>query len=380
MSCCNKSSKNCKYNIKTYGTCDVSHITLEGNDRTTLNWSEISVPEIMQIPDLKPDIEHLDQVYVDAAIDCTKLIETPFAYKPYPRLATDYEIATVGDIVTAATAISITAVVTAVNAVLAVATLPVIPEVAALQDALTAVQTAFTNLTTALTNLNLVLAATCVLAYAVVAAVKALQAALLALQVALAALLAAANALLAALLSAFPLVYAIVAPLVATLTTAVNAVVADVVDVLSSILSVLAVFGFTYAFEIIPNEEGTYLSGRKLIVQGYLKQKVVYTALVSTQTVHSACRIIPFSAYIIPYASFTGLTYKENLVVVTDEDTCDTAIINGFLFDPEESLVVNLDEDFTVDACIEDIFAYAVDTRNIFKNITLFLYAKPQVV
>ncbi|WP_455539206.1 hypothetical protein [Terrisporobacter sp.] len=42
-----------------------------------------------------------------------------------------------------------------------------------------------------------------------------------------------------------------------------------------------------YACGLIQNAEGTYLTGRKLIVGGILKQKIVYTAEVENQSMHS---------------------------------------------------------------------------------------------
>lgn len=113
-------------------------------------------------------------------------------------------------------------------------------------------------------------------------------------------------------------------------------------------------------------------------MEGVLKQKVVYTALVSSQTVHSVCKIMPFSAYMILYASFVGLTYTENLVVLEDPAVgCVTITVNGFLYNPAIPLEVDHCEEFDVNICIEDIFAYDIDKRNIFENVTLFLSAKP---
>lgn len=80
---CNKKTCECDFNIKTVGICDVTKLDMDGSKKETLNWTEISVPEILPIPTLKPDIENIDQVYAKAVINSTKLIETPFAYKSY---------------------------------------------------------------------------------------------------------------------------------------------------------------------------------------------------------------------------------------------------------------------------------------------------------
>lgn len=91
------------------------------------------------------------------------------------------------------------------------------------------------------------------------------------------------------------------------------------------------------------NQEGTNITGRKLVVEGLLKQKVIYTAAVEQQSVHSAHFDVPFSAFIIlPYN--TPLTQK-----------------------------------YKIEACIEDIFVCRITARQVFKNITLFIKATPLV-
>lgn len=97
------------------------------------------------------------------------------------------------------------------------------------------------------------------------------------------------------------------------------------------------------AFVPAENQEGTILTGRKLVVEGLLKQKIIYTAAVKQQSVHSSHFDVPFSAFIIlPYN--TPLTQKYKL-----------------------------------EACIEDIFVCRITARQVFKNITLFLKATPLV-
>ena len=127
---------------------------------------------------------------------------------------------------------------------------------------------------------------------------------------------------------------------------------------------------------LIGNAEGTCLSGRKLIIEGTLKQKIVYTAEVDTQSVHSAHYEVPFMAFIIPYAKFEGLTYQKNIEVY-DPVTNGPIFINGYVYDPSVGIAVDLCEEFNIEKCIEDVYVYALDPRRIFKNVTVFLKAKP---
>lgn len=91
----------------------------------------------------------------------------------------------------------------------------------------------------------------------------------------------------------------------------------------------------------LTNEECTDLTGRKLIIEGVLRQKIVYAAAVKEQSVHSAHFDVPFSAFIVL-------------------SPCDP-----------------LTRKFKIDACIEDIFVTAVTPREIFKNVTLVIRALP---
>ena len=88
------------------------------------------------------------------------------------------------------------------------------------------------------------------------------------------------------------------------------------------------------------NREGTKLTGKKLIVEGVLKQKIVYTALLPDQPVHSAEFDIPFSAFIV----------LENSAELEDK--------------------------YCVETCVEDVFVKVFNKREIFKNVTLLLRAK----
>lgn len=87
------------------------------------------------------------------------------------------------------------------------------------------------------------------------------------------------------------------------------------------------------------NLEGTRLTGKKLIIEGVLRQKVVYTAEVAEQSLHSAHFDVPFSAFI---------------VVPADTELTDR---------------------FRIQHCIEDIFACKLNKRQIFKNVTFFIKA-----
>ncbi len=90
---------------------------------------------------------------------------------------------------------------------------------------------------------------------------------------------------------------------------------------------------------LLDNNEGTYLTGRKLVIEGILRQKIIYTADVEEQSMHSAHFDVPFSAFII-----------------LEEDA---------------SLVTR----YKIETCIEDIFVCRVSKRQIFKNVTLFIKA-----
>ncbi|MGG5460510.1 hypothetical protein [Clostridium sp. B9] len=362
----------CKFNLKSFGTYDPARVIIDGSDRTQLNWSEISVPEVLPIPIQKPDMEQLDQVYVDAKLTCVKLIETPFAYNSYDRLATTYEIDSATAALADASAIDadVQTVLTDADAVLAVPP-PVVPEVTAFQMARDAVEAANTNLTNAIADATAVLGGTCVCAADVVAAMEAVISATQVLETTLNDLVTAGANLDAASNDAA------VTTAIATMNADIIIAIATIDTAQASLADVITLVGNTKYFEIIENEEGVCLSGRKLVIEGVLSQKVVYTGLVTTQSVHSACYEVPFTAYIIPYAKFEGLTYEEDVEVITDKATCTTTTINGFAYNPDEPIQVDICEEFCVDALVEDIFATMLNCRTIFKNVTVFLIAKP---
>ena len=90
----------------------------------------------------------------------------------------------------------------------------------------------------------------------------------------------------------------------------------------------------------VTSTEGLKLTGRKLLVDGYLCQTIVYTANNCYQTVHSSSFRVPFCTYIV---------IESNADIDTDK--------------------------YCVKGCIEDVFAKPLNERTIFKNVSLFLNA-----
>ena len=251
MSCnklntCKIGNCGCDFGAKIFGSCNTSKITLDANKPETLNWTEISVPEILSVPAKKPDIEHIDQVHATVEITSVKLLETPYYFESevYDLAALD----TNGD------------------------------------------------------------------------------------------------------------------PYLVTLPNGSQVYAVAEKDV---------VF-YTDPLNTLPNEEGTCLTGRKLIVEGNLLQKIVYTADVEVQSVHSAHYEIPFSAFVIPYTKVEG--DPKDYKVIDPTDPANWITITAYKAD---ELMIDLCEDFCVDAYIEDIYITPLDCRTMFKNVTLFLRAKP---
>lgn len=104
----------------------------------------------------------------------------------------------------------------------------------------------------------------------------------------------------------------------------------------------------------MPNLEGKLLTGRKLIIEGQLCQKVVYTANLPDQSVHSAHFFVPFSSYIVVPKDIVVLDVNGNQVT---RDACDV--------------------NFDVNICIEDAAICRLDERRILKQVTLMLNAVP---
>lgn len=100
----------------------------------------------------------------------------------------------------------------------------------------------------------------------------------------------------------------------------------------------------------IPNLEGKTLTGRKLIVEGQLCQKIVYTACDEEQSVHSAHYYVPFSSYIVVPQT---ITFPSGEV--------------------KDSLYVN----YSLNTCIEDLYIKNLTPRVLVKNVTLLIQAVP---
>lgn len=86
---------------------------------------------------------------------------------------------------------------------------------------------------------------------------------------------------------------------------------------------------------IVTSYEGQKLTGWKLIVEGKLKQKIVYIADEPTQSVHAAHFDVPFSTF---------------LVLPKDYRSCQKIRVVGY---------------------VEDVYSQLIDKRTIFKNVTL---------
>ena len=396
----------CDFNIKTVGVCDVSRLNINGSNRANLNWSEISIPEILCIPLVKPDIEAIDQVYANIVLDNIKLIETPFAYREYVLFSFYTSVngltTTLTPLITALTG-SITALITPTldttliaafntleTTLSALTAVPGVPALITLVDGfesditnlISDLTTATTAVTTAADNLLAAIATTPLSPESICAAIQALIDALNALTTLVNSIIPLLTNMSTSLDAAATAIgNAAVTTAVGLVTTALDTAiaglpVAGVTTAITNILDVLAPIDCTNStvFVLINNEEGTCLSGRKLIVEGILKQKIVYTAEVETQSVHSAHYEIPFISYIIPYAKFENAEYQQDISVY-DPETNGSILVNGFIKTGTGDIVVDLDEEFSVDTCIEDIYVYALDKRTVFKNVTLFLKA-----
>lgn len=368
-----------------FGVADVSNITIDGSSEKNLNWTEITIPEVLTVPVQKPDIECINQVYADVAITCVKLIETPFAYEEVCNctVATSDQIAAAGSIITLVEALGLDNIVTTViNPIQALLTTigninltplgisldafidPIQATLDSLTDTITAVTDLLVTITASLANPETTI---CTLT-TLFTQLKTLLTTLLSI---LPALLEQLNSLLEEIqriIETIPgagLILGAVLTTIQNLLGAITPIIQTLITSLGQILTVIdeLINGLCpNCIKLLPNEEGTILTGRKLIIEGIINQKIVYTALVPTQSVHSAHYSIPFSAFVIPYAKFVDMPYDL-------EDDC-------FSYTPGQPITVDLNEDFNVTAYIEDIVAYALDTRTIFKNVTLFIKAQ----
>ncbi|MPQ43214.1 DUF3794 domain-containing protein [Clostridium tarantellae] len=87
------------------------------------------------------------------------------------------------------------------------------------------------------------------------------------------------------------------------------------------------------------NHENLVLTGKKLVIEAVLRQRITYVSTSDCHSVHSAHFDIPLSALIVVHPN------------------------------------TNLTDKFRITACIEHIYACALNPRQIFKNTTLFLKA-----
>lgn len=415
----NNTKCGCDFNIKTVGNCDISRLNINGSNKSHLNWTEILIPEILCIPEQKPDIEAIDQVYANIILDNVKLIETPFAYKKYilysfyqaltgidtalPGLLTTLtgDVTTLLDPITTpgtgllallntlSTTLGALTAIPGVNALITIVNNGVID----INDLISNIDQTVVALGVAVDNLIAAIAADPLSAEAICEAIQAVIDILNSLTNLVNSLIPLLTNLLDSLSAAVALVDPVLGAAVITavtivtdaldllINTTLTPLLATVITSIGAILSLLAPIDCEnpYAFTIIGNEEGTCLSGRKLIIEGTLKQKVVYTAEVDVQSVHSAHYEVPFIAFIIPYAKFEGLNYQENIQVY-DPETGGPIFIDGYMYNEEIGINVDLCEEFNIEKYIEDIYVYALDKRRVFKNVTVFLKAKPENV
>lgn len=387
---CQKINKgcNCDFNLKSFGLCDPKRIIIDGSDRTVLNWNEISVPEILCVPEAKPDIENLDQIYANAELTSVKLIETPFSYEKLYVLAPLALVTQVQTIVDQITTLigatgTIAALFTPTTGVipLLLTAFPLVTEPSYVTDAINALDAAVFNLTEYISNLVLTGQ---VLSSYLCTTLKDLTALLEALVKALQGVVDALTTFVLSLISLTDPAFAAIATALDNVGIAVDLILATIDTIVASIASLITSIGPVAYITTSQNEEGTCLSGRKLIVQGFLNQKVVYTGDVDIQSVHSAHYSIPFSVFIVVYPKFENLDYQPNVVVNILDENGDPIqkTISGIAVNCDNQdieLVPDLCEEFCVEAYIEDIFATALDPRTIFKNVTLFFLAKPSL-
>ncbi|MCM8709596.1 DUF3794 domain-containing protein [Clostridium sp. SYSU_GA19001] len=114
----------------------------------------------------------------------------------------------------------------------------------------------------------------------------------------------------------------------------------DVEEILEVIADVVITYTNVIKTPVVTSYEGQQLTGWKLIVEGKLKQKIVYIADEPAQSVHAAEFDIPFSTF---------------LVLSKDYKKCQRIKVEGI---------------------IEDVFVRLINKRTIFKNVTLMLQGK----
>ncbi|WP_455539207.1 hypothetical protein [Terrisporobacter sp.] len=85
---------------------------------------------------------------------------------------------------------------------------------------------------------------------------------------------------------------------------------------------------------------------------------------------------MPFIAFIIPYAKFKDIEGPEFLSVYDEDfDQCSEAYVYRYkdekAIDEEASLIPDLNEDFDVSLCVEDVYVKELEKKKIFKNVTI---------
>jgi hypothetical protein len=88
------------------------------------------------------------------------------------------------------------------------------------------------------------------------------------------------------------------------------------------------------------NNEGLVITGKNLMLEGLLLEKIIYTADEASSSVHSTHFITPFSAWIV---------------------------VDSSADNPEE---------YFIETCIEDVYVKLINERKFYKSVTLLLNAK----
>ncbi len=164
----------------------------------------------------------------------------------------------------------------------------------------------------------------------------------------------------------------------------------DIDDALSNIEALLLLFNEYSPSYILSlrNAEGTCLTGRQLLVEGILNEKILYTSDSNNQSICSISATIPIYMYVMVYPKFTGLdsnNFVQNfpIDIINNDGDVETIDITGLGFSCTDTefdrynITVNTCEDFHIKICVEDVVAFALDRNSIFNSISLFISAKP---
>ena len=65
-------------NYQVIGLCDAGAKTITEE----ASWVQITVPEILQLPECYPDIEEIERIYVNVVIESSRVVETPSTEVP----------------------------------------------------------------------------------------------------------------------------------------------------------------------------------------------------------------------------------------------------------------------------------------------------------